>query len=515
MPLKRPALTTQLFLAVLAVAALAVLAVGVASQRSFERGFFGYLNGQAEQRMEATLPRLQAAWRTHGSWDFLRDQRGLWFGIVGVDLKRRQVHGAAADAPPQDFVVSDLLGAGRRMALLDARRQFVIGYRERHAGTVQREIVVDGQVVGWLAIAPVQAVTDVAALRFVEGQLQASLVIGLVVVLLAAGVAWWVARTLLAPVRRVAQATHRLAAGAYDTRVPVQGQDEVARLAQDFNQLALALGRHEQLRRDYMADVSHELRTPLAVLRGELEAMEDGVHPVTPEALRLLQAEVATLSQLVHDLHELALADAGALAYRKLDMDWRALVDDEARLARRAAAERGLQLQADLPPQPVPLRADALRLRQLLHNLVGNALRYTDPGGQVQLRLRTERAEAVLDVMDSHPGVPDALLPRLLDRFFRAERSRGRAGGGSGLGLAICRAIVLAHGGQIEARHSPLGGVWIEVRLPLALGPAIPALDGNAPATGAAALARQPGLAAPGAAAGLPAAALAPHEPPR
>jgi two-component system sensor histidine kinase BaeS len=114
------------------------------------------------------------------------------------------------------------------------------------------------------------------------------------------------------------------------------------------------------------------------------------------------------------------------------------------------------------------LLADESRLRQLLRNVLGNAVRYTDPGGLIQVRLRTQGGAAVVDVMDSKPAVPDELLPRLLERFFRVEGSRGRAGGGSGLGLAICQSIAQAHGGGIVARHSPLGGVWIEIRLPLA-----------------------------------------------
>lgn len=463
--MKRPGLTGKLFLAVLATVTAVVLSLGAAAHWNFERLFIGYLNEQAIARMEAALPRVRQAYAQHGNWDFVRGHIDVWVDLLGVGP------GRPGDAPPtaeqRELMGTDLLGAGRRVSLLDEQRQHVIGFPRMLAGTEQREIVVDGRTVGWLAIAPVNTVTDAAALRFLRGQLDAALLTGGVALLLAALIAWWVARTLLAPIRRVAAATHELAAGRYETRVPQQGHDEVAQLAQDFNQLALALQRNEQMRRDYVADVSHELRTPLAVLRGELEAMEDGVHPPTPEALRLLQGEVGTLSKLVHDLHELALADAGALSYQMADLDLCALSAGEVALQRRMADERGLALEFEAPKAPVMLLADESRMRQLLHNLIGNALRYTDRGGQVRLRLRVEDGHALLDMMDSKPGVSDDLLPRLLDRFFRVEGSRGRAGGGSGLGLAICRSIVLAHGGIIEARHSPLGGVWIAVRLPL------------------------------------------------
>ena len=467
--MRRPGITTQLFLAVLAIAAAVAVAMGLASTASFNKGFIGYLNEQAVARMDAVLPRLQRAYAEHGDWGFVRDRPDVWFELVGIGpLHPPPIEGGPPPSGPERGLIdSDLLGAGRRLTLLDAQRQRVIGFPLILAQTVQREIVVDGRSAGWLAIAPLETFTDDAALRFRRGQLDASLLMGALALLAAALVAWWVSRTLLAPVRRVARATHRLAAGAHDTRVPVQGHDEVAQLAQDFNELALTLERTERMRRDYMADVSHELRTPLAVLRGELEAMEDGVHPFTPEALRLLQAEVGTLTQLVDDLHELALADVGALSYRKADLDLGALLAQELQSAGRAAAERGLAVDAELTPESIVIHADAARLRQLLHNLIGNALRYTDRGGRLRVRLQREGDDAVLDVMDSEPGVADEMLPRLLERFFRVEGSRGRAGGGSGLGLAICKAIVQAHDGHIEARHSPLGGVWMQVRLPL------------------------------------------------
>ncbi len=469
--MKRPGITTQLFLAVLATALAVAVALGVASYISFTRGFIGYLNEQAVARMDNALPRLQRAYAEHGDWSFLQHRPDVWFELIGLGPRPQPALPPPSAPPPpgaeRDLIYSDLLGSGRRLTLLDAQRQHVMGFPLILAQTVQREIIVDGRTAGWLAMAPLQSVTDEASLRFVRGQVDAGLGMLLLALPAAALIAWWVARSLLAPVRRIAQATHRLAAGAHDTRVPVQGHDEVAQLAQDFNRLALALERNERMRRDYMADVSHELRTPLAVLRGELEAMEDGVHTPTPEALRLLQAEVATLTQLVDDLHELALADVGALTYRKAPLDLAALLAQEVQLAERGAVDRGLQLQAEIAPALPALLADEARLRQLLHNLIGNALRYTDRGGRVQLRLQRGGDDLLLDVMDAEPGVPDELLPRLLDRFFRVEGSRGRAGGGSGLGLAICKAIVQAHDGHIEARHSPLGGVWMQVRLPL------------------------------------------------
>lgn len=465
--MKRPGITTQVFIAVLAIAAGAVVAMALATHQSFQRGFIGYLNQQAVARMDAVLPRLAQAHAEHGSWDFVRGRPELWFDLIGVAPHHVPALNVAPGAE-RGLMASELLGAGRRLTLLDAQHRRVIGFPLIGAGSVQREIVVQGRTVGWLAIAPLETATDAASLSFGRQQLQASLGMAALALVAAALLAWWVARTLLAPVREVARATHQLASGAYGTRVQPRGRGEVAQLAQDFNRLAQALEATEQMRRSTMADVSHELRTPLAVLRGELEAMEDGVRQPSPEALAALKAEVLMLAQLVDDLHELALADIGALSYRKTDLDLVPLLEHELHLAQRVGAERGIGVAIERPPTPLALHADGSRLRQLLHNLIGNALRHTRAPGQVQVRLAAEGDDAVLDVMDSPPGVADEVLGRLFDRFFRAEGSRGRAGGGSGLGLAICKRIVQAHGGTIEARHSPLGGVWMQVRLPLA-----------------------------------------------
>src|SRR5207237_322460 len=217
-----------------------------------------------------------------------------------------------------------------------------------------------------------------------------------------------------------AEATRRLAAGHYSTRVAVHGNDELARLGRDFNRLAQALERNEELRRRFMADVSHELRTPLAVAFGELEALEDGVRPLTRESLASLRSELAALGKLVDDLNQLALADLGALAYRKSTLDVVPLI------------ERSLESY------------------------------------RVRVAVRRHDARVAIDFEDSAPGVPPESLPHLFERFYRVEGSRNRANGGAGLGLAICRSIAAAHGGEIAAAPSALGGLHVSVTLPVA-----------------------------------------------
>lgn len=455
-------LPAKLFAAVLSTAVLVAVAMGVAAQVNLNRDFLGYLNEQAVGRLELAVPSVTAGYREHGSWDFLRRQPEQWFRLL-----RPLPDGKARATPPPLPTPAELTGASRRFTLLDGERQRLVGFAAPAENAVERAIVVDGITVGWLVLTPFESVSYGAEKRFADAQARAGWAVGLAAVLLAVAVALWVSRRLLKPVQQVAEATHRLAAGDYSVRVPERrAGDEVGQLGRDFNQLALSLQRTEALRREFMADVSHELRTPLGVLNGELEALEDGLRPLDATALKALKGQVLTLHKLVDDLYELSLADAGALAYRKRELDLREIIDDTAGAFGERLRSSGLALELQLPAEPLPAFGDAGRLRQLLANLFENSCRYTDAGGA--LRLQAQRVGGVhcIDLHDSAPGVRSEHLPRLFERFFRAEASRSRASGGAGLGLSICQRIVQAHEGRIEARPSPLGGLWLRVELP-------------------------------------------------
>lgn len=471
-------ITTKAFLAVLLVALAVLLAMGVAGRWSFTRGFVGYVDELAVQRVDDVLPKFVHAYAREGSWDFLRNNRRVWFHLTRPrmgdeepgnwrddkgprDGGREGAKGMALESPPE----SDLTGAVFRISLVDAEQRFVMGNPRvtDDLDAVRRPVVVDGRTVGWLVMGPFQSVSNTGAQRFYDEQLYATLLVGGIAALVAVAVSLWIARTLVAPIKQVAAATHRLAAGDYAERVAPSSRDEVGQLARDFNSLARTLEANERMRRDFMADVSHELRTPLAVLRGELEAMEDGVRRLDAEALQSLKAEVMTLTRLVNDLNELALADVGALVYRKQPVAVAEVLERTVGAYRDRLAGAGLALQFELTPG-LRMAADEARLAQLFRNLVENTLRYTDPGGSLKIVTRREDDALCIDFLDSAPGVPDTLLPRLFERFFRGEASRNRATGGSG--LAICRSIVEAHDGTISAHSSPLGGVWVALRFP-------------------------------------------------
>jgi len=457
----KPSLSTQVFAVVLSTALAVAVAMGVSAHMALNRDFLGYLNEQAVNRLELALVSVTAGYRENGgSWEFLREKPELWGRLLRPRLPDDQ-------APAVKSSPAELTGATRRFTLFDADRQRIAGFATPSANALERAVVVDGLTVGWLALTPFESVSSGAEKRFADAQARVAWAVGGGALLLAAGLAFWASRRLARPVRQVAEASHRLAAGDYSARVPERRSgDEVAQLSRDFNQLAHTLQRNEAMRREFMADVSHELRTPLGILNGELEALEDGVRQLDGAALASLRGEVGTLHKLVDDLYELSLADVGALAYRKAELDLAPLLHSTAGAFGERLQGSGLQLQLELPEQPLPAFGDERRLRQLFNNLLENSCRYTDAGGRLRIQAARGPEGTVIDVQDSGPGVTPEQLPRLFERFFRGEASRNRRSGGAGLGLSICQRIVEAHEGRIEAKASPLGGLWVQVVLP-------------------------------------------------
>jgi two-component system sensor histidine kinase BaeS len=273
-------------------------------------------------------------------------------------------------------------------------------------------------------------------------------------------------RRVLRPIRALTSASRRLGAGDLSERVPVVGRDELAGLARSFNRMADSLQRGEERQRRLVADVAHELRTPLANLRGYLEALKDGVVAPDPELFASLHEEAVLQQRIVDDLQDLALAEAGTLVYHRSRVDLVELLE-VCRTAHQAVAETaGVRLTAT-GDGPVPVHADPDRLRQVLGNLVGNALRATPAGGAVTLAAVRAGAWATVTVADTGTGIAPEHLPYVFDRFWRGDPARGRTTGGSGLGLAIARQIVTDHGGVITVASTPGTGTTFTIRLPV------------------------------------------------
>lgn len=335
-------------------------------------------------------------------------------------------------------------------------------------------IQVQNQIVGYLTVdAPPQAELAGPALGFLfqlnRSLLQAALIAGGLGMLL--GLIF--ARGLSAPLAHLAAAARRISQGELDQRVPVSGSEEVADLAQAFNEMAAGLQQAETLRRNLVADIAHELRTPLTIVQGNLQAVLDDVYPLEKAEIASIYDATLMLSRLVDDLRELARAEAGQLSLTLQPTQLATIVEGAVSLFEELAREKKINLVVRLPADLPLVLADPDRVQQVLHNLLANALQYTPEAGVVEIAVADPPPSATficLTVTDTGPGIAPSDLPYVFNRFWRADRSRSREHGGSGLGLAIAKQLVEAQGGQIgvTSERTPGQGSRFWFTLPVA-----------------------------------------------
>lgn len=467
----------RLFLAFGLLSAATLAGFVAWQQRSFSQSFADYLDSIARTQAEQVAQRLLDHYRERDGWGWLREDPMRFGRLADPERGRppagRGADGLAPDAPPQPprgrgFVPPNGDTAiGGRFGLYDADGQFVAGNPTSADATIRLAIQDAGQAVGELRVAPLPRTRMSAESDFARQQWQEALVAAAVVLLLALSLAFALAQRLRRPIDRLADGARVLAAGDYAHRFVSPGRDEIGDLARDFNRLAESLESNRRARQRWSADLAHELRTPLTVLRSELQLLADGVRPADPSAISSLQSEVEQLTALVEDLYQLSLADAGALEYRYVAIELRDVLAEALERHRRSLRQLGLHLDEPDDDDPLPMRGDPRRLLQAFDNLLTNAARYTEPPGRIRVSVGRRDGQAIVRIEDSPPGVSDTDLPRLFERLYRAETSRARAHGGSGLGLAICRSIIDAHAGSIRAQHAELGGLCIEIALPL------------------------------------------------
>ena len=308
------------------------------------------------------------------------------------------------------------------------------------------------------ATQPFQEPTDAEISRRLYRFIGVSLVVGL-------GSGFFIGRVVSAPITSLARAARQVESGELNVHVPVHGSYELQDLATTFNKMAAALQQAETARNNLMADVSHELRTPLTVLESNLRAALDHVQALEEADIANLHTQTRHLIRLVNDLRELALAETGQLMLEKSPTDLRLLVSEAVQALEPLAAENNVQLLAQVSNLRSAL-VDPLRIRQVLFNLLSNALRHTPGGGVIRIRGSESPVDVTLIVEDTGEGLTSEQLASVFNRFYRGDKSRSRETGGSGLGLAIVKAIVEEHGGKAEVHSAGKGkGSTFTVRL--------------------------------------------------
>ncbi len=289
----------------------------------------------------------------------------------------------------------------------------------------------------------------------------------LVAIALALLLAIFLSRTLTRPIRELTLATQAVASGSPAHQVPVRSRDELGQLANSFNRMSADLARSLELRRQMTADIAHELRTPISVILGHAEAVHDGVLPPSSETFEIVREEAERLEHLVEDLRTLSMADAGELKLSMLPTSAEELLRGVEKVYAHQAGQQHIALETQVEPALPEIAVDAQRMKQVLSNILDNALRYTPAGGRITLSARSVDGEVELRIQDTGPGLPPDELDKIFERFYRVETSRTRDEGGSGLGFAIARSIVERHNGRVWAESGPGQGLTVIIRLPV------------------------------------------------
>ncbi len=468
----RLTITRKIALAVISLVIISIGTMAWVTSQNLKTGFIAYLNQLESQDLEALAKLFAEDYRQHGNLDrFSHDRRAMRDLIESMRLqsqlvennppprrphKRPDIHpenrprpadGAAefdngpadrtdrpdrpnrqnradradqadradrrgpADGPPGNPPPMDPTGFGQRLSVLDQNGHALIGPGDASGGIVQ-PIVLDGLNVGSLRLAPLRQIADASGSGFVRAQIRQILLLAAVLIALSVLLSLWLARHLLRPVASLRAVTQRIAQGQLEARAEVLSKDELGELAEHVNGMAHSLQQNEAQRRKMLADISHELRTPLTVIRGEIEALLDGVRQSSPAALKSLHEEVLRLNKLINDIQQINLADAGELSYQLQRVDLTALLNTVLERYRPRIEAAKLTLSSELPGTPLMVQADADRLTQVIANLLENSLRYTDAGGHLHCSLARNGPLIELSMEDSAPGVADGTHAR-------------------------------------------------------------------------------------------------------
>ncbi len=520
-------LSIKFFIAFLSTSLLLVVIMAILMQIYAYKSFWDYIHNVEAKRLNELTPLFQAEYQNSNGWNRLMGSQYYWHELIKprnsaaysekppsmpsgfefymtpsqpMDNSRPSPpNNRRRPRPPNDNRPKEserpVFGIEHRLALFDENKKPLIGKAQSVDDHTLKEIIVNKKIVGWLGLRNKKGLSEIDPLdiAFFKNQSEALYISGAVMLVLAALVSFLMSRHLIKPVQELIKGTRSLTIRKFDTRINVESSDELGRLAQDFNTMAQTLQNYEKMRQQWISDIAHELRTPLSILRGEIEALQDGIREFTKERLESLHSEVVHLINIVSNLHELSLAESDALHIKRepinLIQTLRSCLDKFERMF----LESGITIideftcKSNTTRDNITIMGDRDRLMQVFSNILSNTLRYTDSPGCLIVSKICKPSTVTLIFADTTPGVPTDSLDRIFDRLYRVDKSRSRSLGGSGLGLSICKTIIESHNGTITAKHAKteglqiiqthngivkgqhdaIGGLQIEITLPL------------------------------------------------
>jgi two-component system sensor histidine kinase BaeS len=440
--LGRMSFQAKLLVAFVLIVLLTSLAGYLFINQSVKRAFSEFTVTTYTPQERAVLQLVRALYEQTGSLDAV---------IAFLERGRREVPVLLVDSDRTVVYAPDPRIVGRRLSTDQLEEGVTIDLADGEVWTVIPSRIVLGQ-----------AILEEGFLRTTRRSLWLA---GLVAMAVAILLSVLLLRQVTRPLRRLDAATRRIARGEFDERVGISTSDEIGRLARSFNEMAESLDRAERTKKRMIADVSHELRTPLAAVRSVLEGLRDGLIEPTPETLASLHDKILLTTRLVHDLHELTLADAGRLSIRPAPHRIDAIVDTIVETIGVQLEDSSLRLDRRIDDGLPPVVVDRQRIEQVFLNLLANAIRHTPEGGTISISAAEHRGGVLTSICDTGPGLTETDLAHVFDRFYRADDAR-TSDGGAGLGLSIAKALVDAQGGSIWAENRPSGGACFHVLLP-------------------------------------------------
>ena len=434
------------------------------SQISMRTGFLYYVTSQTINKLTYIDDELVELYKSDPSLAALNGNSQKWNSIRSHAYKNVDLDEPAPTTTPQIHLYTFV----EQLVLMDKYKKIVAGELRPEADYHYHEVIYKNQVIALIAYTKPSDFVHSIDHQFFKEQVRSLALISIAVAIVSLLIVLVLSRSLTRPLTALSKSAQRLAAGEFSVRINHESADELGLLCRNFNEMANTLAANEQARKQWVADISHEMRTPLAVVKAQIEAMQDGIRETNDENLSLLKNKIDSLNHLINDLYELSLSDLGALSYTKEPLDIAELAAQVVEDFSYRAKEKNLTLHLNNNmSKPALIFGDANRLTQMLTNLLENSLRYTDAPGRVQVEIKRDKQVIELFVLDSAPAVPNDKLNKVFERLVRLESSRNRVTGGAGLGLSISKNIVEAHNGSISAHPSPLGGLQIKVELPV------------------------------------------------
>lgn len=457
---------TKLFLSTLIIAIITLTFSILSVNFVFRQQFSDYLTQVNEAALEQLPSRLSSLYQTKGTWDptslnEISHSLPIDTVVTLIDPNGKLI--ATLSNPMEDMMHNQgEMGMGMNMGM---------GMSTYSTTSWKTKTFTVSGPLGTLATAQVRypataQILNPQDVHFQSAVFRSLLFAGGLALLFGIILSYFTSRQLVAPLRRLTQAAYRIGHGHLDERVSVRSKDEVGQLANAFNAMADNLNRQETLRKQFTADIAHELRTPLTSIKSYIEAFQDNVLPANQENLSSIHEEIDRLVDLSSDLKDLNVAEIGALQLILQPVDLKHLLEKIIRSLNPLIQEKELALSWNAPDKPVTMSGDDRLLTRLFYNLVHNAYRYSNVGGQVTVVLTQTLDYAEIIIRNTGIGISEDDLPLIFERFYRADKSRTRETGGTGIGLALVRQITDLHQGTISVQSKVGHKTEFIVRLP-------------------------------------------------